>query len=81
MHWKGQESYTQVQTKLDEAAKLTGDAQKAKWGELFDLISEVVPLYPLFHRKATTGYDKTSLTDFKPIALTGLSFIDVASSK
>ena len=81
MHWKGQESYTQVQTKLDEAAKLTGDAQKGKWGELFDLISEVVPLYPLFHRKATTGYDKTSLTDFKPIALTGLSFIDVASSK
>lgn len=81
MHWKGSESYTKVQTMLDEGAKLTGDAQKAKWGEIFDLLSAEVPLYPLFHRKATTAYDKTSLVDFKPIALTGLSFIDVASTK
>ena len=81
MHWKGQESYTQVQAKLDEAAKLTGDPQKAKWGELFDLISEVVPLYPLFHRKATTGYDKATLADFKPISLTGLTFLDTSSTK
>lgn len=81
MHWKGQESHTQVQAKLDEAAKLTGDAQKAKWGELFDLISETVPLYPLFHRKTTTGYDKATLVDFKPISLTGLSFVDTGSTK
>lgn len=81
MHWKGQDSYNQVQTKLEEASRLTGDAQKAKWGELYDVLSENIPLYPLFHRKAPTGYDKPSLVDFKPISLTGLSFLDVASTK
>ncbi len=81
MHWKGQDSYTQVQTKLDEGIKLTGDAQKAKWGELYDLLSDTIPLYPLFHRKATTAYDKTTLVDFKPISLTGLSFTDTGSTK
>lgn len=81
MHWKGQPAQVRAQALLDESARLTGDAQKAKWGELFDLISDEVPLYPLFHRKATTGFDQATLTDFKPISLTGLSFIDVASSK
>ncbi len=81
MHWKGQDSYTQVQSKLEEAVRLTGDAQKAKWGELFDLISATIPLYPLFHRKATTGYDGKTLVGFKPISLTGLSFVDTGSSK
>lgn len=81
MHWKGQPSYDQVQSALDDAAKLAGDDQKKKWGELFDLLSENVPLYPLFHRKATTAWDGGSLTGFTPISLTGLSFIDVGSSK
>jgi peptide/nickel transport system substrate-binding protein len=81
MHWKGQESFTKVQTLLDEGQKLTGDAQKAKWGEIYDLIAATVPLYPLFHRKSTTAYDKATLVDFKPISLTGLSFLDVASTK
>ncbi len=80
MHWKGQPSYLEVQDKLEEAARLSGDAQKATWGQLFDLLSAEVPLYPLFHRKATTGYDKGSLIDFKPISLTGLSFVDVATT-
>lgn len=81
MHWKGQESYTQVQELLNQGAKETGDAQKATWGKTFDLLSEVVPLYPLFHRKATTAYDKSTLVNFKPISLTGLSFLDVGTTK
>lgn len=81
MHWKGQDSYKKVQTLLDEAAKLDGASQVTKWGELFDLISETVPLYPLFHRKSTTAWDKASLPGFAPIALTGLSFTDVGSTK
>lgn len=81
MHWKGQESYTQVQELLDEGARAEGADQKKVWGKTFDLLSETVPLYPLFHRKATTGYDKDTLVGFKPISLTGLSFIDVASTK
>jgi len=81
MHWKGQESQTKVQALLDEAQKLDGAAQKAKWGELFDLVSATIPVYPLFHRKSNTAYDKTTLVGFKPIALTGLSMLDVSSTK
>lgn len=81
MHWKGQESYTKVQTLLEEAGAATGDAQRTKWHEIFDVVAENVPLYPLFHRKTPTAYDEKSLGDFKPIAVTGLSFIDVSSTK
>ncbi len=81
MHWKGQESYKKVQALLDEAGKLTGEEQKKKWHEIFDVISTEVPLYPIFHRKTPTGWDEKTLPDFKPIAVTGLSFLDVSSTK
>lgn len=79
MHWKGQESHTKMQELLNKAITQTGADQQNTWNEVFDLASEVVPLYPLFHRKSTTGWDSGTLTDFKPIALTGLSFLDVTS--
>ena len=82
MQWKGTESYDQVQALLDEGLRATDEAaQKEAWGKVFDLLSEEVPLYPLFHRKAPTGYDGETLVDFRPISLTGLSFVDVASTK
>ena len=49
--------------------------------EIFDKLSEDVPLYPIFHRKAPTAYDSTTLENFKPIALTGLSFVGTGSTK
>ncbi|SPT53835.1 Glutathione-binding protein gsiB precursor [Actinomyces bovis] len=79
MHWKGSESHTKVQDMLAEAIKLEGDAQIAKWQEIFDLLSEEVPLYPIFHRKTPTAYNSQTLDGFKPIALTGLSFVGVGS--
>ena len=81
MHWKGSESQVAVQKLLDEAVKLEGDKQVAKWQEIFDKLSEDVPLYPIFHRKAPTAYDSTTLENFKPISLTGLSFVGTGSSK
>ncbi|WP_304502125.1 ABC transporter substrate-binding protein [Brachybacterium sp. FME24] len=82
MHWKGQDSYTEVQDLLTQGLE-TADAaeQETVWGQLFDLLSNEVPLYPLFHRKAPTAWAPTTLVDFKPISLTGLSFIDVASTQ
>ena len=56
-------------------------AQEATWGELFDLLSEEVPLYPLFHRKAPTAWDSSTLVDFQPISLAGLSFVDVGTTQ
>ncbi|AQX16197.1 ABC transporter substrate-binding protein [Tessaracoccus lapidicaptus] len=81
MHWKGQESHTKVQELLDTASQATGDEQKAAWHETFDVISENVPLYPIFHRKTPTAFDPETLQDFQPIAVTGLSFVGVGSTK
>ena len=81
MHWKGSESQVAVQKLLEEAVKLEGDKQVAKWQEIFDKLSEDVPLYPIFHRKTPTAYDSQTLSGFKPIALTGLSFVGTGSSK
>ena len=81
MHWKGQDSYKKVQELLDKAAAATGDEQLALWHEVFDVVSENVPLYPVFHRKSPTAFDPETLVDFKPIPVTGLSFLDVSSTK
>ena len=81
MHWKGSEGQKAIQALLDEAVKLEGDKQIAKWQEAFEKISEDVPLYPLFHRKAPTAYNSSTLENFKPISLTGLSFVGTGSSK
>ena len=81
MHWKGSEGQKAIQALLDEAVKLEGDKQIAKWQEAFDKISEDVPLYPLFHRKAPPAYNSSTLENFKPISLTGLSFVGTGSSK
>lgn len=81
MHWKGSDSYNQMQTLLNDGLKQESAEQKATWGKAFNLLSDEIPLYPLFHRKTTSGYDKTTLVDFKPIALTGLDFLDTGSTK
>ena len=81
MFWKGSEGYTAVQALLEQGAKQSGTEQQTTWGKLFDLLSTEVPLYPLFHRKATTAFDKTTLVDFTPISLTGLSFVGTGTTK
>lgn len=81
MHWKGTESYTKVQDLMKKAAEATGDDQTTAWHEIFDVISEEVPLYPLFHRKSPSAWDAESLPGFKPISLTGLSFVEVGTTK
>lgn len=82
MHWKGTPSHTKVQGLLDDGLRAGDDAtQRAKWGEVINLVAEELPLYPLFHRKSPTAWDPSSLVGFKPIALTGLSFVGVASAK
>ena len=81
MHWKGQESWAKVQELLDKASKATGDAQKQAWFEIYDVASEALPMWPIFHRKSPTAFDPKTLVDFKPIAVTGLSFVGVGSTQ
>ncbi len=80
MHWKGSESYTKVQDLLDKAGQASGDEQMDLWHQIFDVISEEVPLYPIFHRKTPTAFNPETLQNFKPIAVTGLWFVDVSST-
>ena len=82
MHWKGTDSYEKVQDLLDQGIREQDEAKATKtWQEIFDVLSEDVPLYPLFHRKAPTAWDSGSLIDFEPTSLTGLTFVDVATTK
>ena len=81
MHWKGSDSYNQVQDLLDKAGEASGDEQMKLWHQIFDVVSDNVPLYPIFHRKTPTAFDPETLQNFKPLAVTGLSFVDVSSTK
>ncbi|ASK66436.1 ABC transporter substrate-binding protein [Brachybacterium avium] len=81
MHWKGVGAYDEVQELLAQGLESTDVSEQEEiWGQLFDLLSDEVPLYPLFHRKAPTAWNGSTLIDFEPISLTGLSFIDVSTT-
>lgn len=75
--WAGSAEYKTLTTTLDDALRLTGEAQQAKWNEAFDLLSEQVPLYPLFHRQLPTAWNADELEGFAPVPTTGLSFLGV----
>src|SRR5699024_5798373 len=82
MNWEGTESYEQVQDLLDQGLQALDETEQQEiWGQLFDLLSEEVPLYPLFHRRVPTAWNAETLVDFQPISLTGQSFVDVASTE
>ena len=57
------------QSAKDEAKKLTG--------EIVDLVSEELPLYPVFHRQLPSAWDSKKLSGFKPLPTTGVSFVGV----
>ena len=78
--WQGSDKakFDELHGYLDEALKTTGEKQQEEWNKAFDLLSEEVPLYPLFHRKVTTAYYADKIEGFKPIGTTGLSFLDAS---
>lgn len=73
--WKGSEKWEELQVLMQGARELEGDEQKAEWAKCFDLLSEEVPLYALFHCERATGYRPEQIEDFKPISTTGLIFL------
>lgn len=75
--WSGSPEFAELTSLLDDAVRETGDEQQATWNDAFDLISEEVPLYPLFHRKLPTAWNGDGLVGFAPVPTTGLSFLDV----
>lgn len=80
--WTGAPEFQTLQKLLDDGAKETDrKKQLATWSQIYDLVSDQVPLYPLLHRKLPTAWDQNALSGFKPIAMTGLSFLDVGPTK
>ncbi|MFW0108852.1 ABC transporter substrate-binding protein [Rothia sp. P7181] len=77
--WSGTEQYKQLQEYMNAAT--TSSDPKAEWKKAFDLLSDNVPLYPLFHRKLPTAWDSETLVDFKPLPTTGISMLGVGTTK
>lgn len=76
-NWSESAEYAQLTALLNQALQQTGAEQQATWNQAFDLISEQVPLYPLFHRQVSTAWDDMQLEGFAPVPTTGMSFLDV----
>ncbi|MGI5327429.1 ABC transporter substrate-binding protein [Actinomadura nitritigenes] len=63
---------------LDQAAREADPAaRKTLWGQAIDVVAEQAALYPIFHRKLDTGWKGKALPGFRPMATTGLSFLNV----
>ena len=77
--WSSTAEYKQVQELMNSAVQAANP--KEDWKKAIDIIAEEAPLYPVFHRKLPTAWDSGSLKDFKPLPTTGLSFLNVGSSK
>ena len=75
-HWNGSEGYNKLHAAMDKAIASEGDAQQQAWNECFDILSEEVPLYPLFHRKVSTAVKNDVFSNYEAIGTTGLSFIN-----
>lgn len=79
--WNDDPKFAELQTILDSAVRTSGDEQQELWNQAYDLISEEVPLYPLLHRKLPTAWDSSQIQGFKPLPVTGLSFLDAGVVK
>ncbi|MEV7603813.1 ABC transporter substrate-binding protein [Paenarthrobacter sp. NPDC089322] len=68
---------TKLQDLMNKGSQASGDEAKKTVGEIVDLVSDEVPLYPIFHRQLPSAWDEKKLSGFQPLPTTGLSFVDV----
>ncbi len=73
------ESFNQLQTLIEEAGELEGDAAKAKWGEAQDLLAEKTVIFPLVFRNMITGSNPAKVDGFQAISSTGLQLLGVSA--
>lgn len=79
--WNGSDGYNRLHEAMSAAVAATGDEQQQAWNDAFDILSEEVPLYPLFHRQVVTAYQGDQLQGYTPIGTTGLNFIGVTAAE
>ena len=68
---------TRLQELMNKGSQTSGEEAKKIVGEIVDMVSDEVPLYPVFHRQLPSAWDEKKLNGFQPLPTTGLSFIDV----
>ncbi|MFE4080155.1 ABC transporter substrate-binding protein [Paenarthrobacter sp. YIM B13468] len=66
-----------LQELMNKGSQASGEEAKKVVGEIVDMVSDEVPLYPVLHRQLPSAWDEKKLKGFQPLPTTGLSFIDV----
>jgi peptide/nickel transport system substrate-binding protein len=74
-YWTAPERAT-LQDLMNKGSQAAATDAKKITGEIVDLVSEELPLYPVFHRQLPSAWDDKKLNGFKPLPTTGMSFID-----
>ncbi|WP_248763234.1 ABC transporter substrate-binding protein [Pseudarthrobacter sp. SSS035] len=75
-YWTAPER-AKLQELMNKGSQAAAADAKKITGEIVDLVSEELPLYPIFHRQLPSAWDDKKLNGFKPLPTTGMSFIDV----
>ncbi len=68
---------TKLQEMMNKGSQASGEDAKKIVGEIVDMVSDEVPLYPVFHRQLPSAWDEKKLNGFQPLPTTGLSFVGV----
>lgn len=70
---------TEIMNLIDSASRTSDETEsKRLYKEIFDLIAEQVPLYPIFHVKNVTGWNGDALDGFEPSPANALGFLNVS---
>jgi len=75
--WGATAERAQLVDLMAKAGKASKSEAKKLTGDVVDLVSEEVPLYPMFHRQLPSAWNAKKLSGFKPLPTTGVSFIGV----
>jgi peptide/nickel transport system substrate-binding protein len=67
----------QLQELMNKGSQAAGDDAKKITGDIVNLVSDELPLYPIFHRQLPSAWDDKKLNGFQPLPTTGMSFIGV----
>lgn len=67
--------FDEITNLTKQAASATGSEQQKLYNQVFDIIAEDVPMYPIIHREQITGSDSGKVRGFQPISTGGIYII------
>lgn len=80
--WYDSDGYKELHSLMDKAIAAKSDSERQDyWNQCYDLLSEQVPIYPLFHRKTTTAFKKGVFKEVEAIGTTGLDLVQAKLNK